>query len=116
MAMNVVFQYTQLNDQYIQIGPVYDALTPTVPLTGSTVVATLYAGRIPPGTPGTPVSGATDITLTDEGGGIYRGLVVGSAFGSPDAGNDYLTAVDLNGPGGAQAHWEIPSVVMVRTS
>jgi len=116
MAMNVVFQYTQLNDQYIQIGPVYNALTPTVPLTGATVVATLYAGRIPPGTPGTPVPGATNITLADQGGGIYSGLVVGSAFGIPSAGNDYVTTVDLNGPSGAQAHWEIPSVVMVRTS
>ena len=116
MAMNVVFQYTQLNDQYIQIGPVYDALTPTVPLTGATVVATLYEGRIPPGTPGTPVAGATNITLEDVGGGIYRGLVVGSAFGIPTAGSNYVTAVDLTDGSGDQAHWEIPSVVLVRTS
>ena len=116
MALNVVFQYTQLNNQYIQIGPVYEAAMPGVPLGGATVLATLYIGRIPPGTPGTPVPGAISISLVDQGSGIYRGLISGADFGTPTVGSNYITTIDCTALDGSVAHWEIPSVVQVRSS
>jgi hypothetical protein len=114
MAMNIVLQYTQLNQQYIKIGPVFNALTPTLPLTGATVVATLYSGRVPGGDPGTEVPGATGIVLADIGNGYYQGQA-GSNMFNPAIGTNYITTVDLTTSGGGQAHWEIPSTVSPRS-
>ena len=115
MALNTVLVYSQLNQQYVQIGPIYDAESPSTMSTDATITATLYANRIPPSVPGTPVTGATGLTFSYQGGGIYTALIDYDPF-EPSAGTNYVTAIDLTTPEGAQAHWEVPSVVTVRNS
>lgn len=107
-------QYNQDNNQYLQIGPVYNTNNPGTPLTGATVTATLYFGRNMPSQSGVAVPGATGIVLADQGAGMYSGLILASALLNPVAGNNYVTAIDLSAAGGSQAHWEIPSSVSPR--
>ena len=102
--------YTPLNSKAIVIGPVTSAITGAL-ITNATVSATLYTGSAT----GTPVAGATDIALTHQGEGVYRGTITGSAFNPPTTTN-YVTVFSLSTPDGNSATWTIPSLVQNRTS
>lgn len=112
MSIPSVMIYTQRNKKALNWGPMRLAITPKTPITGATVRATLYAGRVA-GSGGTPVSQINNLPLTDVGNGRYQGTMNDPDF-APAIGVEYTTVIDATGP--VQGHWEIPSKVTLRST
>ena len=91
------------------------------PIINATVTATLYANRSrfdPDASPGTPVPNATGLSLTYQGndtnGARYQ-VLIGAAF-DPAFGGPYVMVIDASAPLYQSQHWEIPAVVVPRST
>ena len=126
MTLPNSFTFLAANGQYLN-WTLTDPLTGDA-INGATITATLYAGRDrddPDTTPGTPVSGFTNVSLafisapyTSEFTGtlanLYQGTIT-SAF-DPEPGGNYVLVVDATAPSYQPQHWESPAVVRPRGS
>ena len=115
MAVPVKLIPVRLNDQYLEIDGLQDAVT-LVYYSNATVMATLVDQL------GDPVPGFTNVAMSYIAGtnGNYRGLVV-QTF-NPPLGVGYTVQITAIVPGGAdpsgntEGYWEIPAQVTARTA
>ncbi|HVI10224.1 MAG TPA: DUF4054 domain-containing protein [Candidatus Binatia bacterium] len=106
------FTFFALAGQYLN-WYLFDSIS-NQPINNSAITATLYKDRSltdPTGTPGTPVTFFTGVTIAyvPNTNGQYR-VVIPAAF-NPPLGNDYVLVVDAVTPGYANQHWEIAASV-----
>jgi hypothetical protein len=109
MAIPSLVTLYKLNDQYVEIDGLAEALTGTVQ-NNATVSASLVDAL------GANVNGATNINLTfvASSNGKYRGLVANTF--DPPVGVGYTLKLNVTTAGGLKMHMEIAAEVAIRTS
>lgn len=109
------FTFLSLNGQFLN-WTLTDSQT-GLPINNATVTATLYSGRSrfdPDGTPGTAVTGFTNISLIFQSNGLYQGQI--PATFDPGDGGGFILVVDATAPGYLAQHWEVPANVTQRVA